>query len=373
MKILAVTPESYGGFGGVAVYNIDTINALADLEYVKELHVVPRVIREAPLDMPYKVVFYPEAAQGLAAYGRTILKAAIKGRYDLILCTHMYLLPFARLAAGFSRRKIGVILYGVEAWMPTKRGLTNYLTKRSEPIISISDYTAERFSQWTNILEADVKLLPNAFHGEGLGLGPKPQYLIERHGLEGRKVLMTLGRMDARERQKGFDEVIDLMPDLLIEDSSLYYLLAGDGDDRQRLEAKVHGLGLSDHIGFAGRVSETEKADYYRLADVFTMAGRQEGFGFVFIEALACGTPCVGSSVDGSRYALLHGKLGELADPSAPQTIKDAIFKAMEKPREIPEGLEFFSYENFVSRLDNILRPYAPKSSLKSISLEVKS
>ena len=194
----------------------------------------------------------------------------------------------------------------------------------------------------------------------------KPQYLIDRHGLKGRKVLMTLGRMDARERQKGFDEMIDLMPEMLTVDPTLYYLMAGNGDDKPRLEAKVRQAGLTEHIGFAGRVSEEEKADYYRLADVYTMAGRQEGFGFVFIEALACGTPCVGSILDGSRYALLHGKLGELANPDDPQTIKDAIFKAMEKPRQIPQELDYFSYENFVKRLDAILRPYAPEKSLEA-------
>ena len=50
-------------------------------------------------------------------------------------------------------------------------------------------------------------------------------------------------------------------------------------------------------------IAEADKADYFRLADVFAMPGRGEGFGFVFLEALACGVPAVGSRLDGSREA----------------------------------------------------------------------
>ena len=78
----------------------------------------------------------------------------------------------------------------------------------------------------------------------------------------------------------------------------------------QRLERKAASLGLKGNVVFAGRVSEAEKADHYRLADVFVMPGRQEGFGFVFLEAMACGIPVVASSVDGSREAVLNGELG---------------------------------------------------------------
>jgi len=365
MKILVLTPEAFGGFGGIAVYNIDLLNALAHLSYIEKIHVIPRIIRETPTGIPDKCVFNERAATDLSSFGQEVIKQSLKGGYDFILCTHINLLPFARIATGFSRKKIGVIHYGIEVWKPTGRRFTDYISPKCDPIISISDFSAERFSQWAGVPEQQIKLLPNAFHGEGGGLGDKPQYLIDRHGLDGRKVIMTLGRMDARERQKGFDELIDLMPELLQEDPTLYYLMAGDGDDRPRLETKVRDKGLEANIGFAGRVSNEEKADYYRLADVFSMAGRQEGFGFVFIEALACGTPCVGSVLDGSRYALLHGELGELANPDVPGTLKNAIFKALSKPRVIPERLSYFSFENFIARIDDIIRPYAPAQSLK--------
>src|SRR5262249_19742155 len=108
-------------------------------------------------------------------------------------------------------------------------------------------------------------------------------------------------------------------------------------------------------VVFAGRVPEAEKADHYRLADVFVMPGRQEGFGFVFLEAMASGIPVVASNLDGSREAVLYGQLGELADPDDRQALKAAIRRALRRPRQIPDGLAFFSYENFRKRLENIV------------------
>ena len=56
--------------------------------------------------------------------------------------------------------------------------------------------------------------------------------------------------------------------------------------------------------------------DLYNLADVYVMPSPGEGFGFVFLEAMACGVPVIGSKVDGGREALLDGKLGLLVDPT---------------------------------------------------------
>ena len=85
------------------------------------------------------------------------------------------------------------------------------------------------------------------------------------------------------------------------------------------------------------------------------MAGRQEGFGFVFLEAMASGIPVVASSLDGSREAVLDGKLGELADPDDREALKAAICRALRRPRQIPEGLAFFCYDRFRERLHDIL------------------
>ena len=71
-----------------------------------------------------------------------------------------------------------------------------------------------------------------------------------------------------------------------------------------------------------GLISEVEKADHYRLADAYVMPGWGEGFGIVYLEAMACGMPVVASKIDGSREAVRHGALGILVDPSDQEDIK---------------------------------------------------
>jgi glycosyltransferase involved in cell wall biosynthesis len=95
-------------------------------------------------------------------------------------------------------------------------------------------------------------------------------------------------------------------------------MIVGDGDDRGRLEEKVKSLGLSQQVIFAGKILEHEKASHYCLADAYVMPSHGEGFGIVFLEALACGVPVIGSKVDGSREALLDGQLGRLVDANLP-------------------------------------------------------
>jgi len=115
---------------------------------------------------------------------------------------------------------------------------------------------------------------------------------------------MMLGRMDSRERAKGFDELIELMPRLKANRRDIALLLAGDGDDRLRLELKVRELGLQNDVVFPGFVPESLKADHLRLADAFVTASRLERFGIVLLEAMACGVPVIGSTLDGTREGI---------------------------------------------------------------------
>jgi glycosyltransferase involved in cell wall biosynthesis len=115
--------------------------------------------------------------------------------------------------------------------------------------------------------------------------------------------------------------------------------------------------GVADRVIFTGIFDEREKADLYALADVFVMPSRGEGFGFVFLEAMASGVPVIASKHDGGREALLGGKLGALVDPSNPAEIRAAIEDALAtRSRKVPEGLDYFAFERFAERVHAIVR-----------------
>jgi glycosyltransferase involved in cell wall biosynthesis len=69
--------------------------------------------------------------------------------------------------------------------------------------------------------------------------GARSEALLERYGLKGKTVLMTLGRLVSVERYKGFDEALDVLPDIATQLPNVAYLVVGDGSDRARLEEKA--------------------------------------------------------------------------------------------------------------------------------------
>jgi glycosyltransferase involved in cell wall biosynthesis len=200
-------------------------------------------------------------------------------------------------------------------------------------------------------------ILPNSIDLTVFSPAAKPEYLITRYKLEGRRVLLTVGRMDSEIRKKGFDAVIDAL--LLIRQRlpDIVYLVGGDGPDKSRLEAKVRNLGLQDIVRFTGFIAEKEKVDHYRVADAYVMPSEGEGFGIVFLEALACGVPVVGSWRDGGRDALKDGILGELVDPRSPMDVANGVLRALSGERGvIKKDLEDFAWPRFQERVRNLLK-----------------
>jgi phosphatidylinositol alpha-1,6-mannosyltransferase len=129
-------------------------------------------------------------------------------------------------------------------------------------------------------------------------------------------VVAGLGRLEAR---KGFDMALRAAAALAPEFPGLTVALAGDGRDRARLEALPERAALGDRAVFLGRVDEAEKAALLAAADVFAMPSRRvgasvEGFGLVYLEAAALGTPALGGIDGGARDAVRDGETGLLCD-----------------------------------------------------------
>jgi phosphatidylinositol alpha-1,6-mannosyltransferase len=352
VRILHLCTDAYGGHGGIALYNREVIAAMAAHPRVDEVVVLPRVIVTGELEeIPPKVRFVAESARGRAAYMAALRRVTKATTFDLVVCAHVNLLPLARLVA----RDPLLFVYGIEAWKPLRDPLSNRLLHGARGVVTISTITGERFAGWSGY-SGPLHLLPNSIHTDGYGKRPKNEKLITRYRLEGRRALLTLGRIVAAERYKGFDEVLEVLPDVAAVHDDVAYIIAGSGNDLPRLSKKAQALGVAKRVIFTGLVQEHEKADLYNLADVYVMPSRGEGFGFVFLEAMACGVPVIGSRLDGGREALRGGELGRLVDSTNPAEVRVAILDAMaEGSRGVPAGLDYFSFANFEQRLHAIL------------------
>lgn len=344
MRILFLCTDSYGGHGGIALYNRDFAEALAARNDVEDVTVLPRLIRGEPGAIPPNIRFLADAARGNVAYLRAIARER-RATFDLVICGHVNLLPVA-----FSRPVL--LVYGIEAWKPLKNPLSRRLLRNCRAIISISAITRDRLLEWSGY-SGPTYLLPNAIHPEQYGSRAKRADLVERYHVAGKRVILTVGRLESAERYKGFDEVMEVLPNL---PPDVVYLIAGGGNDFPRLQQRALDLGVADRVVFTGLFPETDKADLYSLADIYAMPSRGEGFGFVYLEALASGVPVIGSKQDGGREALLDGKLGLLVDPSNPAEIESAIRELLARPtRGIPALLDHFSFANFATRASEIV------------------
>jgi phosphatidyl-myo-inositol dimannoside synthase len=139
------------------------------------------------------------------------------------------------------------------------------------------------------------------------------------------RVILTVARLAAEERYKGYDRVIRALPAIRAACGPVRFVIVGEGADRTRIDAITRVMGVQKSVTFAGFVPDEELAAHYALADVFAMPSTGEGFGIVFLEAMGCGTPVVAGNRDGSVDALDHGSLGKLVDPNDVGAIADGI------------------------------------------------
>lgn len=356
MHIVALLTDAYGGFGGIAVYNRDLIEAMCAHPAVDRVRAFPRKITRELEAMPHSLDYRREASRGTGAFLGALAGDIVTGaRPSLIYCAHINLMPVAVALRMRWRVPILLGLYGVECWRPTGRQLTDVAARSIDGAYAISRITRSRFAAWSGVDEKRIVLLPNAVRLERYGMAAPSEDGCRKLGLVGRTVILTLGRLVSEERAKGFDEVLDVLPKLRERIPDIRYVIAGDGEYRPALEAKVARLRLQDNVVFAGRVSEAEKVELYRAANAFVMPSSGEGFGFVFLEAMACGIACVASSVDGSADAVQDGKLGAIVDPKDRDALLAAILEAIAKPRAIPEGLKHFAFPAFCERVHGML------------------
>lgn len=357
MRFLSLVSDAFGGFGGISLYNRDLLQAFCNFAHVREIVCLPRNMRFPPENRPKNLRYLTNAVNHKGLYSASFTRLLARDRdFQVIHCGHVKLLPIAFLARALCRAPILLTIFGIDVWDSSASHLPITFFKKVPFVISISRFTKEQFLEWAPVKPQRVRVIPNAVHLEAFGPGKGARDLVLRYGLEGKQVIMTLGRMVSLERYKGFDEVLELMPELLKEFPRLIYLIVGEGTDLARLKEKALRLGVDSKVIFTGRIPEEEKAEHFKLADAYVMPSRGEGFGYVFLEALACGIPVLGSFLDGSREALRDGMLGALVDPRSPDDLFQGVRRVLQAPRGIvPEGLKYFSYPNFERRCHQFL------------------
>lgn len=147
--------------------------------------------------------------------------------------------------------------------------------ERAQLVIAVSRHTRRLFLSWANCGAEMVRVLPNTVD-ERFTPGAKPDALLDRYKLRGKKMLLTVSRLAATERYMGHDRVMRAVANLRATLPDIVYVVADDGDDRSRLEQQSRDLGIADRVRFIGFVPDSDLPDLYRAANIFVMPSTGE-------------------------------------------------------------------------------------------------
>lgn len=330
MNILTILTDAYDAGGGIAEYNVQLVEAMAESGLADRLDVLSMRATEgtgarpSERSVPSGVHWRTLPRTNKVGYSLGSIKHAITHPFDVVVCGHINLAPLCAALKHMGRgRRMITITYGVDIW----DRLTPLKTRAfddSDLATALTDYTRERLLEWSKLPRDRIDLLYATADEELFTPARKPAYLQKRYGTAGKKVLLTVGRLATVDLYKGHDRVIRAMPAILARRPDTVYLIVGDGDDRPRLEALARDEGVTDRVIFAGLVDAKELVDHYRMADLFVMPSTGEGFGIVYLEAACCGVPSVACTDDagGEVVSLIGGSAVHSTDASG---LVDAI------------------------------------------------
>jgi glycosyltransferase involved in cell wall biosynthesis len=258
----------------------------------------------------------------------SLLLRLLQNRPDCVYCGHINLSPLVRTLCQPLGIPYTVLTYGKEVWERLPDNKRKAL-QQAETIWTISRYSANRLCQSNDIPSHKVKILPCVVDGNIFTPAPKNPDLVAKYNLTDAKVLMTVARLWSGDPYKGVDVTIRALPQILQSFSDIKYLVIGRGDDLPRLERLALELGVAERVIFAGFVATEELPNHYRLADAYIMPS-QEGFGIVYLEAMACGKPVLSGDTDGTADPLQDGRLGWRVPHRDPEAVAAACIEILQ-------------------------------------------
>lgn len=302
--------EIFSQEGGIQSYVKDILQAYTELDVTADVFLLrDRTQSEFKAERLHFHYFKSKSA----IVGRTKLAIALlihllKHRPDRVFCGHVHLAPMIQALCQPLNIPYTVLTYGKEVWEPLPHRKQKAL-QHADRIWTISRYSCDRACAANGLDRNRVDLLFCAVDGTVFRPDAKDRDLIQRYQLEDCKVLMTVARLWSGDPYKGVDVTIRALPEIARIFPTVKYLVIGRGDDQPRLARLAAELGVSDRVIFAGFVATEALPKHYNLADAYVMPS-QEGFGIVYLEAMACGVPVLSGDTDGSADPLQDGRFG---------------------------------------------------------------
>ncbi len=191
--------------------------------------------------------------------------------------------------------------------------------QRAERVLTVSEHSGERLSVLYGVPRDRIRIVPPAFDGQAwqaaLARAPRP--------IDGPLVL-SVARLYPRKNLASLVRAARLVRD---REPRVRFRIVGDGPERRRLEALVRSLDLEQTVHIVGQLDYDSLVSSYASCDVFCLPSRQEGFGLVFLEAMAAGKPVVACRDTAAQELVTDGLNGLLVDPADDGALADALLR----------------------------------------------
>jgi asparagine synthase (glutamine-hydrolysing) len=362
---LFLTLKTFSHTGGIEKVNRILMKAGTDIQSKNLIRFHAKSLYDDLPDEKYITKRRFEGFKGMLPL--FIIKSVKKGiKCDVVMLSHINLALVGLLIKALNpQTKIILQAHGIEVWGKQSL-LKRILLNKVDLILPVSQFTKNNLVNQHHVNESKCLVFHNS-------LDPffetSPQKDIEKslrtkhQILSTDCVITTLTRLESSEKYKGYDKVIEALAQLKQQGKKYKYLILGKYDEQeyQRVNQLIAQHDLKGEVKLCGYIADEEISSYFNLANLFVMPSQKEGFGIVFIEAMACGLPVVAGNLDGSVDALMDGELGTLINPNDQKALIKAIQNYQDQPLfNQPQKLinlvnQNFGYPQYQEKIEKLL------------------
>jgi glycosyltransferase involved in cell wall biosynthesis len=327
VRVFLVGTEFWRSAGGIQYVNRLLARALADISSVTPMRMEGFAYSDTSADASRNSsgnVCWHAFDRHRGAMGWHMARWLLAVQPHLVLFTHANLLPLARLVRRLCpRATVALLAHGVEVWNPLPERAARGL-QHVDQVVAPSAYTRERLIAVQGIASERIHVLPHGLDPDWTG-GAVSAGRDPRRG----NTLLCVARLSRADAYKGVDVLLRAMPHIRSRCPDARCVIAGDGDDRARLEAMAHEMGLASAVEFRGELDADALLHAYQEADLFVLPSRGEGFGIVFAEAMHCGLPVVAARAAATPEVVADGQTGILVPPDIPEALGSAVARLL--------------------------------------------
>ncbi|CAA6693597.1 Unannotated [Lentimonas sp. CC19] len=314
MKVIYLAGRCFSTIGGIQSLNRQLLSLLGRSGNLERALVRFDLNENVPNTLQTQVVGFGGSARRFLWAGLQIFLGHGKGK--LWLCDHLNYGPLAML---LSRGNYVVYTHAYELMLPVSP-LKRFALRRAKKVICISDFCAA-LVQKLGVPAGRMVLLP---HGQDFdSVSPSPSKA-------GVPRILFVGRLD--RHYKGQDHLLEAAVLLKARGLKFDLRFSGGGDTLESFKDQAKGLGVADCVQFLGFVSDAQLKQEFADAAMFAMPSNGEGFGLVYLQAMANGLPCICADGDAAKEVVVNQETGLVVPYADPEKLADALQRLIESP-----------------------------------------